>query len=248
MTLFSSVYDSLDEMPEASREVRRLAPPLSSLRFHGYCDIRPITLEPYVHALSTIEFATLEFTALDLKVYDMVIETLSRRKPSPIRELVVQSLWDLSELSSVQNVDDYLWPLGCNNNGSGTPDVLPNLQSIIIQNVPSFRKESFISIELTERGLAPRRGTLKRLILPQNLEPTGHLRVNRETKGANFTYLTHLSKDEVLHLSQLGQPELSTSLVEIGFFWEIDNHGLDMFVEYTDEDVTGSAFRFRATL
>ncbi|KAF8309940.1 hypothetical protein DL93DRAFT_2085117 [Clavulina sp. PMI_390] len=211
------------------QEVTFLAPQIESLRLYGYIDSDSYNMGPYLLALSTLSIHTLELVRMDLATYSLAVQTMSIRKSSEIKTLFFQPFDEGgSRLLSTRSLDRYLEAFSGEELLSQGLNPLPKLDSIIIQKVPTARNDLTISVDQVVRILAPRMGVLKRLILPQNLDPGSDPKGDAQAEGSNSALVRRLTDAQVQYISRFGEPEQHVSLMEMGFSFEVDHYGLDV--------------------
>ncbi|KAF8309937.1 hypothetical protein DL93DRAFT_2085116 [Clavulina sp. PMI_390] len=168
---------------------------------------------------------------MDIQMYSLAVQAMSVSKSPDIRTLLLRPYGEIEFGTMTASLDPYLEALSLGSLLSEGSIPLRNLHSVIIYKVPATRHDFEMNVDQTGRILAPRMAVLKRLILPQNLEPIYDTKCDRPVEGSNSTTVRRLSSAQVQHLSQVGQADQHVSLLEVGFSCDIDRHGLDVDVE-----------------
>ncbi|KAF8309938.1 hypothetical protein DL93DRAFT_2158128 [Clavulina sp. PMI_390] len=170
VALFASSRE-VEAMGQPLQEVTFFAPQIESLCLYGYFGGDYINMEPYLLVLSTLPIHTLELVRMDVPTYSLAVQAMSIRKSSDIKTLFLRTHDDANCRLSTKSLDPYLEALYREETLSNDPNLLPKLHTVIIQKAPTARNDHTMNIDQVEQILAPRMGVLKRLILPQDLEP-----------------------------------------------------------------------------
>ncbi|KAF8311206.1 hypothetical protein DL93DRAFT_1509852 [Clavulina sp. PMI_390] len=224
-----------DELAESLLKPWKIRPNawlhLSSLRLHGFNDEDERRFKELVKRFSAPQLRSLELFDMGSQLFVDLAAAMPAETSSHVTTLLIAGFenWErsLKTYIEVLRIDSI----------SSTRCSFPNLVHLIFQDLPGTKPRiPQVDVKQLARCLATRRGILKRLILPSNLDPSNasepsldsdprqsDLEFSRFSTPYSLHPTVRLTVDDERAIREAGD------LDELGYTYLISYHGFDLF-------------------